>query len=150
MHASLADDNKGLKLTLRHSKTDQEREGQVIAVPSGKKLKPVDRLKAWLAVRGGIAGPLFYQIDPQGRLTDRAMSDRSIARLIQKYAGRICLDPDMFGGHSLRAGFLTEASRTGATIAKMQEVSRHKKVEVLLDYVRSAELFDDHAGDGFL
>jgi hypothetical protein len=32
----------------------------------------------------------------------------------------------------------------------MQEVSRHKKVEVLLGYVRSAELFDDHAGDAFL
>ena len=142
--------DKGLKLTVRHSKTDQEGEGQVIAVPSGKTLKPVERLKAWLAVRGGGAGPLFYQIDPQGRLTDKPMSDRSIARLIQKYAGRVGLDPETVAGHSLRAGFLTEASRTGATIAKMQEVSRHKKVEVLLGYVRSAELFDDHAGSEFL
>lgn len=142
--------DKGLKLTLRHSKTDQDGEGQVIAVPSGKALKPVVRLKAWLAVRGGGPGPLFYQIDPQGRLTDKPMSDRSIARLIQKYAGRIGLDPEMVAGHSLRAGFLTEASRNGATIAKMQEVSRHKKVEVLLGYVRSAELFDDHAGAEFL
>lgn len=103
--------DKGLKLTLRHSKTDQEGEGHVIAVPSGKTLKPVERLKAWLAVRGNSAGPLFYQIDPQGRLTDQPMSDRSIARLIQKYAGRTGLDPEMFAGHSLRAGFLTEASR---------------------------------------
>jgi len=141
---------KGLKLTLRFSKTDQEGEGQVIAVPSGKTLKPVERLKAWLAVRGASAGPLFYRIDPQGRLTDERMSDRSIARLIQKYAGLVGLDPETVGGHSLRAGFLTEASRTGATIAKMQEVSRHKKVEVLLGYVRSAELFDDHAGQSFL
>ena len=141
---------KGLKLTLRHSKTDQEGEGQVIAVPAGKTLKPVERLNAWLAVRGGGAGPLFYQIDPQGRLTDKPMSDRSIARLIQKYAGRVGLDPETVAGHSLRAGFLTEASRTGATIAKMQEVSRHKKVEVLLGYVRSAALFDDHAGERFL
>ena len=142
--------DKGLKLTLRHSKTDQEGEGQVIAVPSGKTLKPVERLKAWLAVRGSSAGPLFYQIDPQGRLTDKSMSDRSIARLIQKYAGRAGLDPETVAGHSLRAGFLTEASRTGATIAKMQEVSRHKRVEVLLGYVRSVELFDDHAGAEFL
>ena len=49
-----------------------------------------------------------------------------------------------------RAGFLTEASRRGATLAKMQEVSRHKKVEVLLGYVRSAALFEDHAGAEFL
>ncbi|EJU14177.1 MULTISPECIES: site-specific integrase [unclassified Sphingomonas] len=142
--------DKGLKLTLRHSKTDQEGEGQVIAVPSGKTLKPVERLKAWLAVRGSSAGPLFYQIDPQGRLTNKPMSDRSVARLIQKYAGRAGLDPETVGGHSLRAGFLTEASRSGATIAKMQEVSRHKRVEVLLGYVRAAELFEDHAGKAFL
>lgn len=142
--------DKGLKLTLRHSKTDQEGEGQVIAVPSGKTLKPVQRLKEWLAVRGGGAGQLFYQIDPQGRLTNKPMSDRSIARLIQRYAGVVGLDPESVGGHSLRAGFLTEASRAGATIAKMQEVSRHKKVEVLLGYVRSAELLEDHAGERFL
>lgn len=141
---------KGLKLTLRHSKTDQEGEGQVIAVPVGKALKPVERLTAWLAVRGKTAGPLFYQIDPQGRLTNKPMSDRSIARLIQKYAGRAGLNAEKVAGHSLRAGFLTEASRAGATIAKMQEVSRQKKVEVLLGYVRSAELFEDHAGGGFL
>jgi len=135
---------------LRHSKTDQEGEGHVIAVPAGKALKPVERLKAWLAVRGHVAGQLFYRIDPQGRLTDQPMSDRSIARLIQKYARRVGLNPETVGGHSLRAGFLTEASRAGATIAKMQEVSRHKKVEVLLGYVRSAELFEDHAGERFL
>jgi len=142
--------DKGLKLTLRHSKTAHEGEGQLITVPLGQTLKPVERLNAWLTVRGGSAGPLFYQIDPQGRLTDQPMSDRSIARLIQKYAGRTGLDPEMFAGHSLRAGFLTEASRAGATIAKMQEVSRHKKVEVLLGYVRSAQLFDYHAGQSFL
>lgn len=142
--------DKGLKLTLRQSKTDQKGEGQVIAVPAGRTLKPVERFKAWLVVRGSSAGPLFYQIDPQGRLTDQPMSDRSIARLIQKYAARVGIDPRVVAGHSLRAGFITEASRNGATIAKMQEVSRHKKVEVLLGYVRSAELFEDHAGVGFL
>jgi site-specific recombinase XerD len=141
---------EGLKLTVRHSKTDQEGEGQVIAVPSGKVLRPVARLNAWLSVRGGAAGPLFWQIDPQGRLIDQAMSDRSVARLVKKYAERVGLDPESVAGHSLRAGFLTEAARTKASIAKMQEVSRQKKVDVLLGYIRSAELFENHAGEGFL
>ena len=35
-------------------------------------------------------------------------------------------------------------------LPKMQEVSRQKKLEVLLGYIRSAELFEDHAGGGFL
>lgn len=146
----VAFEERGLKLTLRHSKTDQNGEGQVIAVPAGQVVQPVARLRDWLAVRGSEPGPLFTQIDPQGRMTGEAMSDRSIARLIQKYAALAGLDPATVAGHSLRAGFLTEASRSGATIAKMQEVSRHKKVEVLLGYVRSAELFEDHAGEGFL
>jgi len=32
----------------------------------------------------------------------------------------------------------------------MQEVSRHKTVQVLSDYVRSADRFRDHAGQRFL
>jgi hypothetical protein len=33
---------------------------------------------------------------------------------------------------------------------KIQEVSRHKIVNVLMGYVRSAELFKGHAGSGFM
>lgn len=141
---------EGLKLTIRHSKTDQEGQGQVIAVPSGKVLKPVARLNAWLAVRGGEAGPLFYGTDAQGKVTDQPMSDRAVARLIQRYAEKIGLDPAVVGAHSLRSGFLTEAAKAGASLPKMQEVSRQKKVEVLLGYVRDAALFENHAGDSFL
>jgi site-specific recombinase XerD len=141
---------EGLKLTIRHSKTDQEGEGQVVAVPSGKVLKPAQRLNDWLRVRGGEAGPLFYRTDAQGILIREPMSDRSVARLIKRYAERVGLDPASVGAHSLRSGFLTEAARAGASLPKMQEVSRQKKVEVLLGYVRDAALFDNHAGKSFL
>ena len=141
---------EGLKLTIRHSKTDQEGAGQVIAVPSGKVLKPGARLNEWLSVRGGEAGPLFYRTDAQGMMTKEPMSDRSVARLIQRYAEKVGLDPAAFGAHSLRSGFLTEAAKAGASLPKMQEVSRQKKVEVLLGYVRDAALFENHAGERFL
>jgi site-specific recombinase XerD len=55
-----------------------------------------------------------------------------------------------FAGHSLRAGFLTSAAGHGASIFKMIEVSRHKSLETVKTYVRDAELFKDHAGEGFL
>jgi len=141
---------EGLKLTIRHSKTDQEGAGQVIAVPSGKVLKPGARLNEWLSVRGGEAGPLFYRTDAQGMMTKEPMSDRSVARLIQRYAEKVGLDPAAVGAHSLRSGFLTEAAKAGASLPKMQEVSRQKKVEVLLGYVRDAALFENHAGERFL
>ena len=141
---------QGLTVFVRHSKTDQEGEGATIAVPAGKVLRPVAHLNAWLQIRGGAPGPLFTRVGPRGEFTMEAMSDRSIARLVKRHARAQGLDPDMIAGHSLRAGFLTEAARTRASLAKMQEVSRHKSVKVLLGYVRSAEMFEGHAGTGFL
>ena len=141
---------QGARIKIRHSKTDQEGEGQTIAIPNGQTILPVARLKAWLAVRGEGLGPLFTRFAASGALTDLPMSDRAIARIVQKYAGLAGLDPVTIGAHSLRAGFLTEAARSGASLPKMQEVSRQKKLEVLLGYIRSAELFEDHAGEGFL
>lgn len=60
------------------------------------------------------------------------------------------MNPDAVGAHSLRSGFLTEAAKARASLPKMQEVSRQKKVEVLLGYICDAALFDDHAGESFL
>jgi hypothetical protein len=54
------------------------------------------------------------------------------------------------GAHSLRAGFLTSAARSGASVFKMRDVSRHKSMDVLQAYVRDADLFRDHAGAGLL
>ncbi|TCM23805.1 tyrosine-type recombinase/integrase [Novosphingobium sp. ST904] len=141
---------QGLTVRVGYSKTDPEGEGATIAVPAGRVLRPVAHLNAWLAVRGGAPGPLFTRIGTKGEFTLEAMSDRSVARLVKRYASLQGLDPETIAGHSLRAGFLTEAARTRASLAKMQEVSRHKSLKVLLGYVRSAERFDDHAGAGFL
>ena len=60
------------------------------------------------------------------------------------------LDAAAFSGHSLRSGFLTEASQHGASVFKMMEVSRHKSVDTLRGYVRRADLFHEHAGAAFL
>ena len=60
------------------------------------------------------------------------------------------LDPAAFGANSLRSGFLTAGAEAGASIWKLQEVSRHKSVDALSDYIRRADLFKDHAGSAFL
>jgi hypothetical protein len=64
------------------------------------------------------------------------------------HAERVGLDPALFAGHSLRAGFLTSAAKRGASIFEMIDVSRHRSVGTLRDYVRDAEIFKDHAGAG--
>src|SRR3954454_10597333 len=69
------------------------------------------------------------------------MSDRAVARLVRRRAAAAGYAKAAFAGHSLRSGFLTAAARAGASVPKMREVSRHKSMQVLADYVRDAELF---------
>jgi hypothetical protein len=65
-------------------------------------------------------------------------------------AAKLGLDPKQYGAHSMRAGFLTSAAAKGANLFKMMDVSRHKSVDTLKGYVRSADAFRDHAGAGLL
>ncbi|WP_231729633.1 hypothetical protein [Sphingomonas sp. CCH18-H6] len=112
-----------------------------MAVLEGSRLRPKAHLLAWMAAAGHDAGPLFRRLTRNDELTAEGMSDRAIARLVQAAARKVGLDERQFAGHSLRAGFLTESAARGATIFKMQEVSRHKTVHILSEYVRSAEQF---------
>lgn len=141
---------EGLRLTIRASKTDQGQEGAEVAVLEGSRLRPKAHLLAWMAAAGHDGGPLFRRLTRGDEVTNDGMSDRAVARLVQAAARKVGFDERQFAGHSLRAGFLTESAARGATIFKMQEVSRHKTVQILSEYVRSAERFRHHAGAAFL
>jgi hypothetical protein len=69
---------------------------------------------------------------------------------VKKLAERVGLDPAKFAGHSLRSGFLTSAAEAGDGVFKLMEVSRHRSVDTLSGYVRSADLFKGRAGSSFL
>ena len=140
----------GLRLTVRRGKTDQEGAGAVIAVPAGRRIEPVRLVREWLDLAGHADGPLFRRLTRGGALTNDPMSDRAVARLVQKCAATAGHEPAHYAGHSLRSGFLTEAARQGASVFKMREVSRHKSMDVLSEYVRDADLLRDHAGGSFL
>lgn len=142
---------EGYRVTIRRSKGDQEGRGAEIAVPEGRRLHPVRHLEAWLARAGVAEGFVFRRLSNDGkRVTADPMSDRAVARVVQTRVAAAGLDAAVFGGHSLRAGFLTAAARAGASIFQMQQQSRHKSVQVLSGYVRSARLFEEHAGRDFL
>ena len=143
-------DAEGIRMVIRRSKADQEGEGAIVAIPNGDRLRPVAALDAWLSAARVAEGFVFRRIGRASQVTDEAMSDRAVARLIQAAAKAAGYDPGQFGGHSLRAGFITSAARTGASIFKIQEISRHRSLEVLAGYVRDAQVYRDHAGSGFL
>jgi site-specific recombinase XerD len=148
--ADVAETETGLLVTIRGSKTDQERVGATIAIARGDVACPVKALRAWLNAAGIEAGPIFRPIGKGGKIRPSRLTDRSVANIVKVYAERAGFDASAFSGHSLRAGFLTSAAGKGASIFKMMDVSRHKSVDTLRGYVRDAELFKDHAGAGLL
>jgi integrase len=107
-------------------------------------------LKDYLQTSGITEGALFRPISKSGNLRPQTITDKSIAAIVKRYAQAAGLNPDDFGGHSLRSGFITSAAEAGANLFKIMDVSRHKSVQTVRGYVRSAEMFKDHAGSSFL
>jgi site-specific recombinase XerC len=122
-------------VTLRRSKTDQEGFGRRVALPRGEIACPVAALRAWLDAAG---------------ITDRRLAPRNVAAIVKQGAARLGFDPSTFGGHSLRAGFVTSAVKRGANLIKVTDVTGHKSLEMLKTYSRDAEAFVGHAGVGLL
>lgn len=139
----------GARITIRRSKTDQEGEGHVIAIYDGK-LNVCGILKDYLQAAGISDGALFRPITKSDKTRDQAITDKSIAAIVKRYAEAAGLNPDDFSGHSLRAGFITSAAEAGANLFKIMDISRHKSVQTVKGYVRNAEMFKDHAGSSFL
>jgi site-specific recombinase XerD len=147
----------GIIIHVRRSKTDQEGQGHQIAVPHGSRLKPVEALDTWLEARKinqgnltALSEPLFVAVAKGGRLGLRPLSGRAVAMIIKRWAKAAKLDPALFSGHSLRAGFVTEALEHGADPFKVMDVTQHKRVDTLRVYDRRAKAFKNHAGKAFL
>jgi site-specific recombinase XerD len=141
---------RGLRVLIRRSKTDQEGRGHEVAILRGARLRAVEALRAWLAAASIESGAIFRRVNKADRVMSQALAAESVADLVKHYAALAGFDPAGFAGHSLRAGFLTSAAEAGADVLRMMDVSRHKKVETVRGYIRRADAFKNHAGAGFL
>lgn len=141
---------EGLRIIIRKSKTDQEGQGQTIAVLNGPHLRIADTLETWLEAAGITEGHLFRAVRKGGKVGSTALTDRSVANIVKHYASKAGLTVDDFSGHSLRSGFITSGAAAGADLFKLMEVSRHRKPETIIGYVRESRLFENHAGKKFL
>jgi hypothetical protein len=101
-------------------------------------------------VAGISSGPVFRRVNRGDTVGECRLTGQSVALIIKALVAKVELDPARYAGHSLRSGFLTSAAHNRASIFKMADQSRHKSLDVLREYVRSEERFDDHAADGLL
>lgn len=129
----------GVKMSLQRSKTDQEGEGTLKHAPALKEenLCPVTALRAWLDAADIRRGPLFRKVDRWGHVQAGRLNDRAVALIVKRAAEGAGLEPRQFAGHSLRAGFATQAAADGVDTLAIREVTGHKSDKMLARYVRS-------------
>ena len=127
--------SEGVKIFIKRSKTDQSGEGMIKAIPyfDNKSFCPVLALKYWIDNSEIKSGKLFN------------ISDKSIALIIKKYASLAGLDPNKYGGHSLRSGFATSAAESGAEERNIMAMTGHKTTQMVRRYIQEANLFKNNA-----
>ena len=126
---------EGVKIFIKRSKTDQSGEGMIKAIPyfENKNFCPVVNLKKWID----------YSVIKSGKIFN--ISDKSVALIIKKYASLSGLDPNKYGGHSLRSGFATSTAESGAEERNIMAMTGHKTTQMVRRYIKDANLFKNNA-----
>lgn len=127
---------EGIEIHLGKSKTDQEGKGEILPIPYGSNIEtcPVRAMQDWLEVSKIEQGPLFRAINKHGHVSKKGMCPASVAFVVKSYSPE---DKKMeYSGHSLRAGFCTQAASNGVSDTQGMRHSRHKKFDTWKKYVR--------------
>jgi integrase len=138
----------GLRLRIRHSKTDQAGQGAEIGLPRGRHAEtcPLQAFQAWQAVARRNAGPLFRRISTGGRIGNAALHPDAVRRILAHRVALAGLPIDGFdrlSAHALRAGFITEAYDKGVRDEDIMRHTRHRDLRTMRGYVQRAGLVTD-------
>lgn len=141
----------GLEVLIRASKTDQDAEGAVVAIPHGQhpETDPVRLVCAWRALlteRGITEGPLLRSVTRHGQIGARLSAD-GLGDVVRAAAHRAGLpDAERYSAHSLRAGGATSAYKAGAPVSVIAAHGRWAPGSpVVLSYVRAVDRWRDNA-----
>jgi integrase len=157
--------DRGIRLTLPHSKGAQD-SAVTVPLPYGDtELCPVHALEAWLQAGGLTTGPVFRRIwlpprpkkgappgasPPLPRIGATAITAQTVAQVVQARAVAAGFGLRDLGGHSLKRGALTTGMDRGIHPAKLKRLGRHKSFDVLGEYLEFGDLFEGHPLSGVL
>tara|TARA_E500000178_G_scaffold338043_1_gene377938 strand:+ start:42 stop:998 length:957 start_codon:yes stop_codon:yes gene_type:complete len=139
--------DEGLKVNVKKSKTDQFGEGLVKGIPyfDNEKYCPVVSIQKWIQKSNINSGPLFRKFLKGSSLSDKRLSDQTVALLIKEYLKLAGIDNKHYSGHSLRSGFATSAAESGAEERSIMNMTGHKSPEMVRRYIKEANLFKNNA-----
>lgn len=146
---------EGIELLIPWSKTGR----RDIAIPYGSNPEtcPVRTVQDWIKAAGINEGPLFRPINKWGQMQDSAITDKAVVLVIQRNPyimekvrsavekNSVTSEVPNFGGHSLRAGFVTQSILNGVPEHVIMAHTGHKKSDTLKKYIRQTNKWKDNA-----
>ena len=137
---------EGIKIKVKKSKTDQFGEGFIKGLPyfNNQEYCPVISIKKWLKISKIDSGPLFRSFKKGSRLSEKRLTDQSVALLIKEYLTLAGIDNKNYSGHSLRSGFATSAAESGAEERSIMAMTGHKSTQMVRRYIREANIFKNN------
>ena len=151
----------GIEIKILRSKAAQERPEDVI-MPAADMPLALEWLGHWAKIRGRKSGELVFQrLTRTGRLLPLPMAPEAIARMVRRRVhahllstgvepGEALALAEEYSGHSLRAGFATEASDKGITEARIRAHCRHRSPITTAKYIRVTNDWKNSALKGVL
>ena len=129
----------GMEIHIRRTKTQQEK-GHTVFIPCAKSSRcPVKALEKWLVLSGIESGPVFRPINRHDQITSgKALTPQSVALVLKGATShaRSAEDAKSVAGHSLRAGYCTEAASVGVATHVIMEQTGHRSSATLAKYIR--------------
>jgi integrase len=89
-------------------------------------------------------GAVFRGVNNRGQLASVRLDPIPVARIVKRCARRAGLDPAPYAGHSLRAGFCTQAYLNGVPELSIMRQSRHQSLDTVRKYILDRSLFRDN------
>ncbi|MWA05946.1 tyrosine-type recombinase/integrase [Actinomadura sp. LD22] len=154
---------RGLTVTIRRSKTDQQAAGAEVFLKRGRHARtcPVELARTWLGTLAGhgiTGGPLLRGIDRHGNLAGAGrFAGRGTGRIDDETLNTIVRDAAVRAGldhaaahtfHGLRAGGATSAAEAGAAPSTIQQHGRWNSLSMVFVYWRRGTAWTNNALDG--
>ncbi|OGS95252.1 MAG: integrase [Gallionellales bacterium RBG_16_56_9] len=150
--AHVAWEREGLVITLSRSKTDQQGEGIIKAIPYGDgPCCPATALRTWLDAAGIVSGPLFRPINKRGEVGAAVLHAGSVNTILEACAKLAQLDyVPQLSSHSLRRGMATSAYRAGANLRDIKRQGGWRHDGTVQGYIEEAGQFQENAAGNLL
>lgn len=144
----IAWESGGIVITLPRSKTDQEGQGIIKAIPYGDPngCCPATALENWMTTAKITSGPVFRRVTRWGVVGDKALEAGSVNAILAQCAmdAGLAYVPEL-SSHSLRRGLATSAIRAGADFGEVKRQGGWKNDSTVDGYIEDANRFEKNA-----